>query len=34
MVEFANKPILFHQIEALAEIGVTEVVLAVGFQIN
>lgn len=32
MVEFANKPIVEHQIEALASVGVKEIVLAVGFQ--
>lgn len=30
-VEFANKPIICHQIEALAAAGVTEVVLAIGY---
>lgn len=32
MVEFANKPIVEHQIEALVSVGVNEIVLAVGFQ--
>ncbi|XP_017776344.1 PREDICTED: mannose-1-phosphate guanyltransferase beta [Nicrophorus vespilloides] len=32
LVEFANKPILLHQIEALVEAGVTEVILAVSYH--
>jgi len=32
LVEFANKPSVIHQIEALAKIGVDEVVLAVNYQ--
>ena len=32
LVEFANKPILLHQIEALVEVGVNHVVLAVSYQ--
>lgn len=32
MVEFANKPMLLHQIEALASAGVTDVVLAVNYR--
>jgi len=32
IVEFANKPSIIHQIEALVKIGVTEVVLAVNYQ--
>lgn len=32
MVEFANKPMLLHQIEALAAAGVTDVVLAVNYR--
>ena len=32
MVEFANKATVAHQIEALAKVGVTDIVLAVGFQ--
>ena len=31
-VEFANKPILFHQLDALRAIGVSEVVLAVSYR--
>jgi mannose-1-phosphate guanylyltransferase len=31
LVEFCNKATLFHQIEALAEVGVVEVILAVSF---
>jgi len=32
VVEFANKPSVIHQIEALVKIGVTEVILAVNYQ--
>jgi len=32
LVEFANKPILLHQIEALVDCGVSHVVLAVSYQ--
>merc|ERR1712165_622092 len=32
LVEFANKPILLHQIEALVQSGVNHVVLAVSYQ--
>lgn len=32
LVEFGNKPILLHQIEALVEAGVTEVILAVSYR--
>jgi mannose-1-phosphate guanylyltransferase len=32
LVEFANDPMILHQIKALVEIGVTEVVLAVNYQ--
>ena len=32
LVEFANKPILLHQIEALVDCGVAHVVLAVSYQ--
>jgi mannose-1-phosphate guanylyltransferase len=32
MVEFANKAIVLHQIEALVKAGVKEVVLAVSYQ--
>lgn len=32
LVDFGNKPILCHQIEALAKAGVTEVILAVNYQ--
>lgn len=32
LVEFANKPILLHQIEALVEAGVIEVILAVSYR--
>lgn len=32
LVEFANKPILLHQIEALVTAGVNEVILAVSYR--
>ncbi|KAJ8909559.1 hypothetical protein NQ315_015549 [Exocentrus adspersus] len=32
LVEFANKPILLHQVEALVAAGVTEVILAVSYR--
>ncbi|KAF9433195.1 mannose-1-phosphate guanyltransferase [Entomortierella beljakovae] len=32
LVEFANKPMILHQIEALAEAGVTDIVLAVNYK--
>jgi len=32
LVEFCNKPIVLHQIEALAKVGVTHVILAVSYQ--
>ncbi|KAK6145402.1 hypothetical protein DH2020_022222 [Rehmannia glutinosa] len=32
LVDFANKPMILHQIEALKAIGVTEVVLAINYQ--
>ncbi|GLG92301.1 hypothetical protein R5R35_008427 [Gryllus longicercus] len=32
LVEFANKPMLLHQIEALVEAGVSEIVLAVSYR--
>ncbi|KAI4354560.1 hypothetical protein L6164_003410 [Bauhinia variegata] len=32
LVEFANKPMILHQIEALKAIGVTEVILAISYQ--
>lgn len=32
LVDFCNKPILCHQIEALANAGVNEVILAVNYQ--
>ncbi|EFJ20705.1 hypothetical protein SELMODRAFT_168373 [Selaginella moellendorffii] len=32
LVDFANKPMIFHQIEALKAVGVTEVVLAISYQ--
>ena len=32
LIEFINKPILVHQIEALKKVGVNEIVLAVNYQ--
>ncbi|CAL5326813.1 unnamed protein product [Camellia sinensis] len=32
LVDFANKPMILHQIEALKAIGVSEVVLAINYQ--
>lgn len=32
LIEFANKPMILHQIEALKEAGVTEVVLAINYK--
>eukprot|EP00871_Galdieria_phlegrea_P003532 jgi/Galph1/417/GphlegSOOS_G5151.1 len=32
LVEFCNKPMVFHQIESLAAVGVNEVILAVSYQ--
>ena len=32
LVDFANKPILCHQIEALAKVGVTEIILSINYQ--
>lgn len=32
LVEFGNKPILLHQVEALVKVGVTEVILAVSYR--
>lgn len=32
LVEFANKPILCYQIEALAKAGVTEIILAINYS--
>ena len=32
LMDFGNKPILCHQIEALAKAGVKEVILAVNYQ--
>lgn len=32
LVDFCNKPMILHQIEALAAVGVTEIVLAVNYQ--
>lgn len=32
LVEFANRPMILHQIEALANAGVTDIVLAVNYR--
>ena len=32
LVDFANKPMVIHQIEALAKVGVTEIILAINYQ--
>lgn len=32
LVEFANRPMLMHQVEALAQAGVTHVILAVSYR--
>jgi len=32
LVEFANKAILSHQIEALIQVGVSEIILAINYQ--
>merc|ERR1712216_827652 len=32
LVDFANKPMILHQIEALRDAGVSEVVLAINYQ--
>lgn len=32
LVEFINQPMMEHQIAALAKVGVTEIILAVGYQ--
>lgn len=32
LVEFCNKPMILHQIEALKAVGVNEVVLAINYQ--
>ncbi|KAJ4818424.1 Mannose-1-phosphate guanyltransferase [Rhynchospora pubera] len=32
LVDFANKPMILHQIEALKDVGVTEVVLAINYR--
>ena len=32
LIDFGNKPILCHQIEALAQAGVKEVILAINYQ--
>ncbi|KAJ2821633.1 mannose-1-phosphate guanyltransferase, partial [Coemansia furcata] len=32
LVDFANKPMILHQIEALVKAGVTDIVLAVNYK--
>lgn len=32
LVEFANKPMILHQVESLAAAGVTDIVLAVNYR--
>jgi len=32
LVEFANKPILWHQVKALVDVGVKEIILAINYQ--
>ena len=32
LVEFANRPMILHQIESLAAVGVTDIVLAVNYR--
>ncbi|KAL4466366.1 hypothetical protein ABPG72_001044 [Tetrahymena utriculariae] len=32
IVEFANQPLVTHQIKALVDVGVTDIILAIGFQ--
>ena len=32
LVEFANKPMILHQVQALAAAGVTDIVLAVNYR--
>lgn len=32
LVEFCNRPMILHQIEALAAVGVTDIVLAVNYR--
>jgi mannose-1-phosphate guanylyltransferase len=32
LVEFGNKPMILHQVEALAAAGVTDIVLAVNYR--
>lgn len=32
LVEFGNKPMIVHQIEALVAVGVTDIVLAVNYR--
>lgn len=32
LVEFANKPLLCHQIEGLAQAGITQIFLSINYQ--
>ena len=32
LIEFANNPMLIHQIEALIKVGVNEIILAINYQ--
>uniref|UniRef100_A0A8R7PJ35 Nucleotidyl transferase domain-containing protein n=1 Tax=Triticum urartu TaxID=4572 RepID=A0A8R7PJ35_TRIUA len=32
LIDFANKPMILHQIEALKDVGVTEVILAINHR--
>lgn len=32
LIDFANKPMLIHQIEALIKVGVKEIILAINYQ--
>ena len=32
LIDFANKPMLIHQIEALVKVGVKEIILAINYQ--
>jgi len=32
LVDFGNKPILCHHIEALAKVGVTEIILSINYK--
>ena len=34
MIEFVNKPIVWHQIKALVNVGVKTIILAISYQID